>query len=392
MPWKRRPFSGRDLSRALNIADLRVIAQRRVPGFAFEYLEGGAEDEVTLRDNREALERLRLIPRTLVDTSARHQRTTILDRPANAPLAIGPTGLNGMLHADGDLALARAAARLGVPYTLSTMSTTRLEDIARRAGGRLWLQLYVLKDRGIARDLIHRAAAAGYEALLFTTDANVFGSREWDQRSYRTPGRPTARTVLDTLRHPRWLWEVLGRNGMPRFRNLEGYLPRSATSAAGGSTVFPPLVDPSIRWEDITWMRDLWRGKLLIKGVLAVADAERAAALGCEGIVLTNHGGRQLDSCVAPIEVLPQIASAVSGRLALLIDSGFRRGTDIVKALALGAQAVLLGRATLYGLAAGGEPGVDRALSILTSEIDRTLGMLGCNSVAELSPQHLLQA
>ena len=389
MPWKRRPFSGRDLSRALNVADLRVIAQRRVPGFAFEYVEGGAEDEVTLRGNREALERLRLVPRTLIDTSARHQRTAILGRPASAPLIIGPTGLNGMLHADGDLALARAAARLGVPYTLSTMSTTRLEDIAKRAGGRLWLQLYVLKDRGIGRDLIQRASAAGYETLVFTTDANVFGSREWDRRYYRSPGMPTVRTALDILRHPRWLWEVLGRHGMPRFRNLEGYLPPSATSAVGGSTVFPPLVDASIRWEDITWMRELWRGNLIIKGVLSAEDAERAAALGCEGIVLTNHGGRQLDSCVAPIEVLPQIAAAVAGRLAVLIDSGFRRGTDVVKALALGAQAVLLGRATLYGLAAGGEPGVDRALSILTGEIDRALGLLGCNSVAELGPQHV---
>ncbi len=392
MAWKRRPFSARDPSRAINIADLRLIAQRRVPGFAFEYVEGGAEDELTLRGNREALERLRLVPRTLIDTCARHQRTTILGRPANAPLAIGPTGLNGMLHADGDLALARAAARLGVPYTLSTMSTTRLEEIAKRAGGRLWLQLYVLKDRGIARDLIQRGSAAGYEALLFTTDANVFGSREWDQRNYRGPGEPTLRAVLDILRHPRWLLEVLGRHGVPRFRNLEGLLPPAVTSAIGGSTVFPRLFDASIRWEDIAWLRELWHGKLVIKGVLSVADAERAAALGCDGIVLTNHGGRQLDACVAPIEVLPQIATAVAGRLAILIDSGFRRGTDVVKALALGAQAVLLGRATLYGLGAGGEPGVDRALAILTTEIDRVLGLLGCNSVAELGPQHVLGA
>jgi (S)-mandelate dehydrogenase len=389
MPWKRRPFGSADLSRALNIADLREVARRRVPHFAFEYVEGGAEDEATLRANRSAFEQLRLIPQTLIDTCARHQRTSILGQPASAPLVIAPTGLNGLLHRDGDVALARAAARLGVPFTLSTMSTTRLEDVASRAGGRLWMQLYVLKDRGIARDIMQRAAAAGYEALMFTTDANVFGNREWDRRSYRTPGRPTLRSTLDVLRHPRWLMNVFGGHGVPRFRNLESFLPPQAASAVGGSTVIPPLFDASIRWEDITWIRQLWRGRLLIKGVLSVADAERAAALGCDGIVVSNHGGRQLDSCVAPIEVLPQIVSAVGGRLAILIDSGFRRGTDIVKALALGAQAVMLGRATLYGLAAGGEAGVERALAILTSEIDRVLGQLGCNSVSELGAPHL---
>src|SRR5256885_10807012 len=305
MPWKRRPFGSNRLSRALNIADLREIARRRVPGFAFEYVEGGAEDEVTLRANRDALERLRLIPQTLVDTSARHQRTAILGRPANSPLVIAPTGLNGMLDPQGDLALARAAARLGVPFTLSTMSTTRLEDVANRAGRRLWMQLYELKDRAIARDIMQRATAAGYEALVVTTDANVFGSREWDQRSYRPPGKPTIRTALDVLRHPRWLFEVLARHGMPRFRNLEPFLPPSAATALGGSTVIPPLFDATIRWDDITWIRQLWRGRLLIKGVLSVADAERAAALGCDGIVLSNHGRRRPASPLSPLEGLP---------------------------------------------------------------------------------------
>jgi (S)-mandelate dehydrogenase len=387
MPWKRRPFHSGNLARALNIDHLRAIARRRVPGFAFEYVEGGAEDEVTLRGNREALERLRLVPQTLVDTSARHQRVAVLGRPASAPLVIAPTGLNGMLHPQGDLALARAAARLGIPFTLSTLSTTRLEDVATRAGGRLWLQLYVFKERAIARDIIQRAGAAGYEALVFTTDANVFGNREWDRRSYRAPGKPTVRTALDMLRHPRWLWRTFVTPGMPRFRNLEGYLPPSATTALGGATVIPPLFEATIQWDDITWIRQLWRGRLLIKGVLSVSDAERAAALGCDGIVLSNHGGRQLDYCVAPIEVLPQITRAVGQRLTILIDSGFRRGSDVVKALALGAKAVMIGRATLYGLAAGGEAGVDRALAMLTTEIDRVLGQLGCNSITELGPQ-----
>src|SRR2546430_5710483 len=267
-----------------------------------------------------------------------------------------------LFRSQGDLALARAAARLGVPFTLSTMSTTRLEDVANRAGGRLWMQLYVLKDRAIARDIMQRAAAAGYEALVFTTDANVFGSREWDQRSYRAPGKPTVRTALAVLRHPRWLFEVLGRHGMPRFRHREAFLPPSAATALGGSTVIPPLFDATISWDDITWIRQLWRGRLLIKGVLSVADAEHAAALGCDGIVLSNHGGRQLDSCVAPIEVLPQIVRALGARLPILIDSGFRPGTHILKAPPPGAPAVMIGRAAPYGPGTGGETGVERAL------------------------------
>ena len=386
MPWKRRPFDGGDLSRALNIADLRAVARRRVPHFVFEYVEGGAEDEASLRCNRTSFEALRLIPQTLVDTSSRHLRTEILGRPAAAPLIIGPTGLNGMLHADGDIGLAKAAAHLGIPFTLSTMSTTRLEDVAKQAGGRLWMQLYVMKNRAVAEDIMTRAAAAGYEALVFTTDANVFGSREWDRRSYLAPGKPTLRARLDALRHPGWLRSVLIAKGIPRFRNIEGFLPPGASSAVGGSTIIPKLFEATITWDDITWIRRFWPRKLLIKGVLSVADAERAAALGCDGIVLTNHGGRQLDSCVAPVDVLPEIAAAVGKRLSIIIDGGFRRGTDVIKALSLGAQAAMTGRATLYGLAANGERGVERALEVLTTEMDRAMGQLGINSVADLGP------
>jgi len=390
MPWKRRPFDGGDLARALNIADLRAVARRRVPHFVFEYVEGGAEDEASLRCNRSSFEALRLVPQTLVDTSSRHLRTEILGRPAAAPLIIGPTGLNGMLHADGDIGLARAAAHLGIPFTLSTMSTTRLEDVAKQAGGRLWMQLYVIKNRAVAEDIMTRAAAAGYEALVFTTDANVFGSREWDRRSYQAPGKPTLRARLDALRHPGWLRSVLMANGIPRFRNLEGFLPPGAASAVGGSTIIPKLFEATITWDDITWIRRFWPRKLLIKGVLSVPDAERAAALGCDGIVLTNHGGRQLDSCVAPIDVLPEIAAAVGKRLSIIIDGGFRRGTDVIKALSLGANAAMTGRATLYGLAANGERGVERALEILTTEMERAMGQLGVNSVADLGP-HIIR-
>jgi (S)-mandelate dehydrogenase len=390
MPWKRRSPFEPNLARTLCIADLREIARRRVPHFAFEYVEGGAEDETTLRANRTAFEQWRFVPQTLVDTSARHHRTTLFGREIKAPLVIAPTGMNGILRAAGDVALASAAAKAGIPFTLSTVSTVKLEEVAARAGGRLWMQLYVMRDKKVAENIVKRAAAAGYEALVFTTDANVFGYREWDRRNYVRPGQLKFRNKLDVLRHPSWLHSVILRNGMPSFVNFAEFLPPGGASAVGGSTIIPTLFGPTITWQDIDWLRSMWKGKLLIKGVLSVSDAERAASLGCDGIVLTNHGGRQLDACVAPLEVLPDIVTAVGKRMTVIIDSGFRRGTDIVKALALGAHAVMLGRATLYGLAAGGEAGVTRALEILTAEIDRVLGQLGVNSIADLGP-HLLR-
>jgi (S)-mandelate dehydrogenase len=389
MPWQRRTYGGADLDRALNVHDLREIARRRVPNFVFEYLEGGSEDEATLRRNRAALEELRFVPLTLVDTCARQQRVELFGREAAAPLVIAPTGGNGVLHPRGDLVLARVAAAYGIPFCLSTVSTMRLEEVAAQAGGRLWMQLYMMQDRKSAEDIVTRAQASGYEALVFTTDANVFGHREWDRRNYRAPGKPTARNLLDALRHPRWLYEVLLRHGPPQFENLVASLPPGQASAVGGSTIIPRLFDASIGWRDVEWLRQMWRGKLLIKGVLSVSDAVRAMQLGCDGLVLSNHGGRQLDHCVAPIEVLPQIAAEVGSRLTLIVDSGFRRGSDVLKALALGARAVMIGRATLYGLTAAGEPGVRRALDILASEMDRTLGQLGCCSVDELGPQLL---
>jgi (S)-mandelate dehydrogenase len=389
MPWKRAPYSGASAARALNVADLRELARRRIPRFVFEYMDGGAEDEATLAGNREALARLRLVPDTLIDTSARQLRTELFGTAISAPFIIAPTGFNGVIHPEGDLVLARAAAKWGLPFTLSSVSNVRLEELARQAGGRLWMQLYVMKDRRIAEDIMQRAGAAGFEALVFTTDANVFGSREWDQRGYRSPGRPTFGSKLNVLAHPRWLWGVMLRNGLPRFRNLEAYLPPEAASAVGGSTILPKLFEANLVWSDLAWIREHWRGKLLVKGVLNAADAERAAALGCDGIVITNHGGRQLDSCVAPIDVLPEIAAAVGTRLTVLVDSGFRRGTDVAKGLALGAHAVMLGRATLYGLAAAGGAGVERALTIMTTELNRVLGQLGCNGVSELAARHV---
>ncbi|HVS56816.1 MAG TPA: alpha-hydroxy acid oxidase [Casimicrobiaceae bacterium] len=389
MTLKRKLYSGNDFRRAFSIEELCTIARRRVPNFAFEYVEGGAEDEVTLRWNRAAFESIHLVPGTLVDTSSRHQRISLLGRESSSPLIIAPTGLNGMLHHRGDVALARAAAASGIPFTLSTMSNVRLEEVVTDTGGRLWLQLYVMKDREIARDIIGRADRAGYEALVFTTDANVFGYREWDRRNYRGPGQLSLRNLLDVARHPRWVFDVMVPHGIPQFENIAGFVPPEARSARVGVAFVPRLFAPDLSWDDVAWLRRTWTRKLILKGVLNVADARRAADLGCDGIVITNHGGRQLDGCVSPIDVLPEIAQAVGDRLAVIADSGFRRGTDVLKAIALGARAVMIARPTLYGLAAGGEAGVRHALSLLTSEIDRALGQLGCRSLAEVGP-HLL--
>lgn len=389
MSHHRRLAPHRDFHRALSIEELRVYARRRVPTFALEYVEGGAEDEISLRHNRDIFEQMRLVPNTLVNTSARHQRCKLFGKEIASPLIIAPTGLNGMLWHRGDVALARAATHAGIPFCQSTVSNVRLEEVAAQAGGRLWMQLYVMRDRAIAREILTRAQRAGFEALVFTTDANVFGYREWDRRNYRAPAKLTLRNMLDVACHPRWLMNVLVPRGVPRFENVVDFMPPAARSAKAGVAVIPQLFAPDISWDDVQWLREQWRGKLLLKGVLNVADAQRAASLGCDGIVLTNHGGRQFDTCVSPMEVLPSIANAVGNKLTVIVDSGFRRGSDVIKARALGADAAMLGRATLYGLAAGGEAGVTHALNILTSEIDRALGQLGCNSLDEVGP-HLL--
>lgn len=389
MALKRKLYSGRDFRRALSIAELREVARRREPHFAFEYVDSGAEDEVTLRRNRAAFEALALVPGLLVDTTGRNQRRMMLGQESAAPLVIAPTALNGVHCRDGDLALARAAAAAGIPFCLSTFANVRLERLAREVAGRHWMQLYLLADRAIARDIVTRADAAGFEALVVTADANVFGQREWDKRNYRGPGRLTLRNVLDVLRQPRWLLDVMWPQGFPRFANVYDFLPPEARSARAGVAHLPRLLRPDISWTDLEWLRRTWPRKLMLKGVLSPADAERAAELGCDAVVLSNHGGRQLDGCVSPLEMLPEARAAVGDACELYIDSGFRRGTDVLKALALGAQGVMVGAATLYGLAAGGEAGARHALDILSGEIDRALGQLGCRELGELGPQVL---
>ena len=360
------------------------MARSCVPNFAFEYVEGGAENEATLRRNREAFAEVALLPRTLVDVQKRSQVVTLFGRRSASPFLVGPTGFNGMLSDRADLALARAAREAGVPFVLSHVSTTPLEQIAAEVGGRVWMQLYPFKDREVAQRLIGRAAAAGCEALVVTTDCPLFGNREWDRRNYRAPMKLDARNLLDVLRHPRWVADVLVPHGVPRFGNLDDVLPPGQNTARNAAAFLSRQMDPSLNWRDLDWLRDLWPGKLVVKGILAPDDACRAEACGADGIVLSNHGGRQLDGAVSAFEILSEVAAVLGPHVTLLIDGGFRRGADIVKALALGAHAVLLGRARLYGVAAGGQAGAAQALGILKAEVDRVLGLLGCSNIVGL--------
>ena len=373
---------------AVNVADLRAIARRRLPRFVFDYVDGGAEDERTLAGNCAAFERLRFAPRTLVDVSKRDLSCSLLGAPASWPAVVGPTGLNGLCWRDGDMALAKAASRAGLPFAMSTVSMSLVEDVAREAPGRLWLQAYVFAERRITDAILGRALAAGFECAILTSDFPVAGKRERDLRSGLLPRQAlAAATKLDMLMHPRWLATVATHR--PRFVNVERELGpgRNVNSFVGHG-----MFDPSFDWDDVKHFRDRWPRKLLLKGVLRADDAERAVAAGIDGIVLSNHGGRQLDGAISGLEALPTVAQAVGGRAALLVDGGVRRGGDIAKAVALGAEGVLLGRAPVYGLAAGGREGATRALEILADEFDRTLALTGCNAVAALSPDLVVGA
>jgi len=386
---RRRYYRGRNVALAFDIEELRRMALRRLPGFVAEYLEGGAEDERTLARNRDAFAELRLVHRVLVDVSQRSLASTIFGAATAMPVVIGPTGFNGLYWRNADIALARAARAADIPFTLATGASDSLEDVAKHAGGRLWMMLLVLRDPKVAERLIARAEDAGCEALVITLDAPVYGNRTWEARTMRGARRSLSWPArFETLLHVRWVFGVLLR-GLPGFGNIAEFLPPDQRGALDGARYLTSQSNASLTWDGIRALRDRWKRKLVLKGIVAASDAEQAARIGCDGIFVSNHGGRQLDGEVAPIDVLEDIVAAVGGRLEVIIDGGFRRGTDIVKALALGARAVALGRATLYGLAAGGEAGAARAIEIVRTEIDRTLALLGCCSIAELAPEHV---
>ncbi len=387
---RRRYFGGSDASRALSVAELRHMAARRLPPFVFEYLEGGAEDEVTLTRNQAAFDRVAFRPRALVDVGQVDLSCEVLGRRWRVPFAIGPTGFNSLIAPDGDRALARAARAAGAPMVQSTVSNATIEAIAAIEGLDHWLQLYAFRSLEFMERLVERARAAGVHGLMLTVDGSVFGNREWDKRSYR-PGTtdPTLRQRLATLAHPRWGIGMLSQGGVPTFGNIVEMLPEGRRDMASAAGWAREQIDPALDWAWLDWLRNIWDGPLVIKGIARADDARRALDAGAQGVVLSNHGGRQLDGTQATITLLPEIADAVGGRMTILIDSGFRRGTDIAKALALGADAVLLGRATLYGLGAAGEAGASRALALLEAELYRTVALLGCRDLSALGPQLL---
>jgi (S)-mandelate dehydrogenase len=376
----------RAVARAWSIDDLRRLARRRLPRAVFDFIDGGAETESTLRANRAAFERVRFLPKVLVNVAQVDTSTTILDGSSKLPLAIAPTGAIGFGRRGGDLDIARAAAAAGIPFTLSTTATASIERVAEEAPGRLWFQLYVFKRREFSFGLVDRARAAGYEALVVTVDLAVGGKRERDMRNdFSVPFRFTPRNVLGFAAKPAWALDMLFR-GMPVMENLAGFEHEAASTAAIAASVGRNM-DASFDWDVLKAIRDRWPRKLVVKGIERADDTERLAAMGCDGVIVSNHGGRQLDGAVGTLDALPAVARAAGGRMSVLIDGGVRRGGDAVKAVALGAEAAMIGRATLFGACAGGEPGAVRALDILRDELVRTMQLCGVPRVGAIGPE-----
>lgn len=377
-----------NLKRAINLDDLRRIARRRLPRMVFDYVAGGAEDEAGVARNRRAFERLLLLPRYLADVSERSQSVELFGRTYASPFGIAPTGLAGFVRPGADLALAEAAAEANIPFVLSGAGTASIEAVARVAPRHAWFQIYGSREPRIRDDMVRRARDAGLETLVVTVDVPVQPKRERDIRNgLVNPVQPNWARILETLLHPRWLLGVV-RHGTPRFENWAPYAPPNAGTKdlarfLGTQFPFPQT------WRDLASFRELWPGKLVVKGILTPADAVRVADHGADGIVVSNHGGRQLDCAPAPIDVLPAIRAAVEQKLTVMLDSGIWRGSDILKAWALGARFAFVGRAMLYGAAAGGKLGVARAIEILRGEIDVGLGQIGCRNPAELTADFL---
>jgi L-lactate dehydrogenase (cytochrome) len=373
----------RRLGRAHTIADLRAIAARRLPRAVFDYADGAAEQEASLRRARASFARVEFHPDVLRDVSSTDTGTTVLGRRWALPFALAPTGFTRMMHHEGERAAVRAAQRAGVTFALSTMGTTSIEQLAAEApDAHRWFQLYMWRDRAAGQDLVARAQAAGYEALVLTVDTPVAGARMRDVRNGLTiPPSLTPSTVLDAALHPAWWFNLLTTEPLT-FASLHEW---HGTVAQLVNSMF----DPSVTFADLEWLRAAWPGPLLLKGIHTVADARAAVDHGADGIIVSSHGGRQIDRAAAPLEILAPIVDAVGDRADVLLDTGILNGGDVVAALALGAKACLVGRAYLYGLMAGGERGVDRAITILSQEIARTLQLLGVSGVEELARSHV---
>ena len=377
------------IEQAFNIADLRDAARRRLPRGLFEFVARGTENEVALARNRAAFDSIAMRPRVLVDVSKRTTHSSFFGQPSTMPVAIAPTGAAGLLWFDGEIAVARAAAKAGIPFTLSTASIISMERVAQEAGGRLWFQLYMLPERRMAYQLVARAKAAGYEALVVTVDTAATPNREYNRRNgFVLPMRITSRNAVDVAMHPTWFLTVflkyMLRSGIPMLENYPDELRVRLTSSKPGQQPGLPKSD-SLDWADLRELRRLWTGPLVVKGVLHPDDAAMAADCGADAVIVSNHGGRNLDCALSTIEALPAVAERVGHRCDVMIDSGFERGSDIAKALALGAKGVFVGRAPLWGVSSAGQPGVERALAILHEELDRVLAFSGSPDISSLN-------
>ncbi|WP_242630853.1 alpha-hydroxy acid oxidase [Variovorax paradoxus] len=373
---------------------MRELARKRLPHGLFEYVDRGTGDENARTYNRASFDRIRLVPRVLRDVSQRHQRVELFGRTLESPLAISPTAAAGLLWYEGEIALARAAKAAGIPFTLSTSSITSMERVAEAAGDtELWFQLYMWPDRNMSYQLVERVREAGYKALILTVDTPVLPLRPYNLRNgFGVPIRMTARNTYDVARHPGWFLDVLvphvRRHGMPRYENYPKEFQAGLRQSKGAKPFANPKNDRST-WQELRELRKHWKEPLMVKGILSAADALIAVDNGADAIIVSNHAGRNLDSLVSPMDVLPQIIEAVGARVPVLIDSGFSDGSDVVKALALGARCVMLGRPPLYGVSVGGQQGAQRVLQLFRDDIERTLGLLGCADLSSLSREHL---
>ena len=370
------------------IEDLRQLHKRRVPKAFFDYADRGSYSEETLRANHDDLQQIKFRQRILVDVSKRDLSTTILGEPASLPLILAPVGLLGMQHGDGEIHACRAAQAAGIPFTQSTMSICSIEDVAAAVDKPFWFQLYVMKDRGFIKSLIERAIAAKCSALVLTVDLQVIGQRHADIKNGMTvPPEWSLSKLFDFATKPAWVSGVL-RGKRRTFGNLVGHL-KGSDDITALSTWIGTQFDTTLNWKDVDWIRSIWPGKLVLKGILDVEDAEIAAKSGAQAIVVSNHGGRQLDGSPSSIEVLPEIVDSVGSQIEILFDGGIRSGQDVMRALALGAKSCMIGRAFAYGLGAAGEAGVAKAIDILRNELSTTMGLCGVNTIAEID-DHVL--
>jgi len=374
----------RRLRTAITVEDMRRIAKRRLPRGVFDYIDGGAEDERTLANNSAAFGQIEFCPNILRDVSAIDVSSTLLGRPVSMPLVLAPTGYTRLTHSEGELSVARAAERAGIPYSLSTMSTRSIEEVGSVSNGAKWFQVYTWKDRGLVREMVERAAASGYEAIILTVDTAVLGKRERDaRRGFSIPPRIGPGTIIDGIVHPAWTYDFITHDPLT-FANVAHLDQYGSDGDMGRGQYVMMNFDQKLAWSDVEWLQSVWSGPIVLKGIQTVDDAKRAVDAGVQAIALSNHGGRQLDDAPAPISLVEPVAQVVQGRAEIICDGGVRRGSDIVKAIALGATACSIGRPYLYAMGAAGERGVDQILGFFREGIARTMALSGRTTIAEI--------